>query len=76
MKHIKKTYLKSMSTLFICVISLTGYSQKLKIGDPAPTLTPFEWIKGEAVTEFKKGTPYIVELGPPGAGPVMQRSLN
>ena len=69
MKHIKKTYLKSMSTLFICIISLTGYSQKLKIGDPAPKLTPFEWIKGEAVTEFKKGTPYIVEFGATWCGP-------
>jgi len=63
MKYIKNTYLQSMPTLFMFVISLTGYSQNLKIGDPAPKLTPFEWIKGTPVTEFRKGTPYVVEFG-------------
>lgn len=41
----------------------------LKIGDPAPELNPYVWIKGEPITGFKKGTLYVVEMGATWCGP-------
>jgi thiol-disulfide isomerase/thioredoxin len=34
----------------------------LRVGDPAPALTPGKWIKGEPVKAFEKGKIYIVEF--------------
>ena len=34
----------------------------LKTGEPAPPLTIETWVKGEPVTEFKKGSIYVVEF--------------
>lgn len=38
-------------------------SQELKLGDSAPELRPYEWIKGGPIDEFKNGKVYIVEMG-------------
>ncbi|MEP7376212.1 MAG: TlpA disulfide reductase family protein [Chitinophagaceae bacterium] len=40
-----------------------GQNNRLKVGDKAPKLTVIEWIKGNAVKEFKKGKVYVVEFG-------------
>jgi thiol-disulfide isomerase/thioredoxin len=34
----------------------------LRVGDPAPALTPGKWIKGEPVKSFEKGKVYVVEF--------------
>ncbi len=36
---------------------------KLREFDAPPALRPYKWIKGEPVTEFKKGNVYVVEFG-------------
>lgn len=36
---------------------------QLKVGDKSPPLKAFKWIKGNPVTEFKKGRIYVVEFG-------------
>lgn len=41
----------------------------LSVGDVAPPLKVFKWIKGEPVTEFKNGHVYIVEFGATWCGP-------
>ena len=47
--------------VFISIISIKA--QTLRIGDPAPVLNPYEWVKGDPISKFKKGTPYVVEFG-------------
>lgn len=34
----------------------------LKVGDPAPSLTIGEWVKGDAVPAFTQGKAYVVEF--------------
>jgi uncharacterized protein (TIGR03435 family) len=59
------------SIIIICAslsLSSSTYSQNgntpvLKVGDKAPPLSPYKWIKGTPVTEFKKGKVYVVEFG-------------
>jgi thiol-disulfide isomerase/thioredoxin len=51
--------------LFLCsyAYSQNGNTPALKVGDKAPPLTPYKWVKGTPVTEFKKGQVYVVEFG-------------
>lgn len=56
-----------MNTIYISVIlsllCFSTFAQTLKLGDPAPELIPYEWIKGEPLNEFEKGKVYVVEFG-------------
>ena len=36
---------------------------KLKVGDKAPAIRVYKWLKGQPVTAFRKGQIYIVEMG-------------
>jgi thiol-disulfide isomerase/thioredoxin len=45
--------------------------QTLHIGDKAPELNVFRWIKGQSVTHFQKGMVYIVEFGATWCGPCL-----
>lgn len=38
-------------------------SNHLDIGDKAPDIKPYKWIKGSPITEFKKSQIYLVEFG-------------
>src|SRR3954470_5191874 len=35
----------------------------LKVGDPAPALKVHDWVKGNPVESFEKGTAYVCEFG-------------
>src|SRR5258706_2732999 len=35
----------------------------LKLGDKAPNLVPFRWLKGESINDFKKDKIYVIEFG-------------
>ncbi|CAG0968686.1 Thiol-disulfide oxidoreductase ResA [Phycisphaerales bacterium] len=41
----------------------------LKVGDKAPALAVTNWVKGDAVTGFEKGRPYVVEFWATWCGP-------
>jgi thiol-disulfide isomerase/thioredoxin len=41
----------------------------LKVGDPAPKLQNGEWVQGDPVKQFAKGTTYIVEFWATWCGP-------
>lgn len=66
-----KAYLKSGVIIMTMLASLAVWAQeeqpsapktKLRVGDPAPALATGEWLKGEPVKGFEKGTIYIVEF--------------
>ena len=42
---------------------LVAQEKILKVGDKAPGITAFKWVKGTPVTGFKKGQIYVVEFG-------------
>lgn len=44
----------------------------LKVGDPAPTLSIQEWLKGSPVTTFEKGRIYVLEFGATHCAPCRQ----
>ena len=54
------------SVVFICA-SLFADAQNqrnnLAVGDPAPEIKVYTWIKGGPITDFKKSKIYIVEFG-------------
>ena len=41
----------------------------LKVGDPAPKLQDGQWLQGEPVKQFEKGTVYVVEFWATWCGP-------
>ena len=43
-------------------IAQTTEPSKLKVGDPAPPLTPGAWLKGEPVAKLETGKVYVVEF--------------
>ncbi|QLH32268.1 MAG: TlpA family protein disulfide reductase [Cyclobacteriaceae bacterium] len=70
----KKLSLAILVILMACLhANLSGQhvatTSPLSAGDMAPPFKAFKWIKGEPVTEFKKGHVYIVEFGATWCGP-------
>ena len=60
--HFTTSWNKVLVIMVIC-LSAQVHAQTLTIGDPAPKLEVYEWIKGTPIAEFKKGTTYVVEMG-------------
>ncbi len=51
----------------LCIIAITANAQEpepplLNIGDPAPPLKLWEWIKGKPVQQFERGQVYVLEF--------------
>lgn len=70
----KKNSLAILVILIACLhANLSGQhvatTSPLSVGDMAPPFKAFKWIKGEPVTEFRKGHVYIVEFGATWCGP-------
>ena len=49
----------------LCLTVHHGHSQpaKLKVGDPAPELSVFKWIKGKPSVPWKNDRMYVIEFG-------------
>lgn len=45
------------------VTSAQNKATKLQVGDNAPAITMYKWLKGEKVLNFKKGEVYVIEFG-------------
>jgi len=70
MKTIRTLILSSFALMPLGLVAeQNASSAKLKVGDPAPALSTGEWLKGEPVKKFEKGTVYLVEFGRHGAVP-------
>lgn len=51
-------------TLLVTINSIQSYTQtiSLKIGDLAPPMKVLQWLKGDSISEFKKGNIYLIEF--------------
>ena len=59
----KVNYMKNTFSIALILLCLSTSAQTLKLGDRAPSLNPYEWIKGKPIKEFEKGKVYVVEFG-------------
>ena len=56
--------MKSITYILLFAFSISGiYAQSLKIGDKAPPIEAYKWLKGKQINEFEKGQVYVVEMG-------------
>jgi thiol-disulfide isomerase/thioredoxin len=67
MKILNLTRLAAITAL--AASAFVTHAATLKVGDPAPKLEVGKWVQGDAVTEFKAGTVYIVEFWATWCGP-------
>lgn len=65
----KKLISMTVPVFFVLTANILFAQDRLKIGDPAPELKPYEWIKGNQIKEFKSGMVYVVEMGATWCGP-------
>ena len=49
--------------IMLCYSYSYAEAQNLEVGDMAPSINAFRWVKGVPITEFKKGEVYVVEFG-------------
>src|SRR5215471_10753600 len=43
-------------------VDFASSAPRLSIGDPAPALNVTEWVKGQPIPKFARGTAYVVEF--------------
>lgn len=55
-----------------CLHTISSIAQHLKVGDVAPTLQVYEWIKGDPGPKFRKGRWYVLEFGATWCTPCRQ----
>ncbi len=56
-------------TAGVLAYALSGMGDRLTIGDEAPPIDVFHWLKGEALTDFEPGRVYVLEFWATWCGP-------
>ena len=59
---------KLFEVFFLLVISsllvtAQAMGQELELGNPAPFITPYEWVTGDPIEGYEDGKVYIIEMG-------------
>ncbi|UII80285.1 redoxin family protein [Flagellimonas sp. CMM7] len=52
-----------LAVVLLKITLLQAQTEPLKVGDPAPKVKVFKWLKGEPVTNLERGRVHVVEFG-------------
>jgi thiol-disulfide isomerase/thioredoxin len=65
--------MRQILAVMTLIISLNTYAAIAPpmVGEPAPPLTIGKWLKGKPVSEWKRGSVYIIDIWAPWCGPCL-----